>query len=317
MEPTENTTPQAEARPREFISHPNDMGAVWEQATAVKKEKGMDEAIRFLFSVPANHTLVEDNFRALLAKLTPYAIKAKEVSIADIIAFYNDICNKATATYKVRCYKELAGLYKRLGRFNDAAATLAVALANISAENITDYYYDGHTLNLEYAEAVLKTDAPAEESAKVFLHHLFKALLIKSAYSIYMNGKANVNSHELKKALPHSSLGNFKPFDLSFIARDITPALAAGSTYCQIMEQLNQALKADAIAAEFVSAITQHYFTALGYKAEFFTPEFTDIIAYGEAFLNDKGEATFATVTTNAMPAADTLAATFTQKIVG
>ncbi len=187
---------------------------ILKQTTAIKKEKGEDEAVHFLVYTFKEFELEEYDCVLLLKKLTTYAGKAKSYSQLQVINFILEVFNRPqgfSSSNKVEIFSELGNYYWKIQKFTEAEQSFFGAIGSLTPSDSTNYLYKLMELQGRIADCINKSNRNVEKKAVDFLFYKLSNELLQIAWQLFVDGKSNIERFVANQYV--SSLG-FKSFEV-------------------------------------------------------------------------------------------------------
>lgn len=196
-------------------------------ATQIKKAKGENPAIDYLFELLNTNDWEYYDHWSILDKMTGYYKKANSENRTKIILELNKLLdgNKVVNYFaKVACYKRLAGLYEQEKEYEKAFQMLSGAMANNHPES-SSYLLEASDISLRNAQIFARKNLLIEKNAADYLYWYFAHLLYTMAwYQIFPNDeRAGVWKSNLNSLFPFEMTPTLQAFNTLSKKKSIKP----------------------------------------------------------------------------------------------
>jgi hypothetical protein len=196
-------------------------------ATQIKKAKGENAALYYLFELLSSNDWKYYDHWTILDKMAGYYKKASVENKSKIIEEFHTFLDgsKAVDYYaKVACYKRLAKIYEQEKKDDIAFQMLSGAAANNHPEH-SNYLFESADISLTSAQILARKDLSEEKNAIDYLYwHLTGLLQTMAWYKIFPNDqrpsvwKSNINS-----LFPFEITSAFKAFNTLSKNKSVEP----------------------------------------------------------------------------------------------
>lgn len=292
---------------------------ILKQATSLKKQDGIDNAISFLIFTIKENDFLDYNLIRLLQKIRTYIKSATADTKKTTIEFYETLAatlQKNNKVSQIDFYEEYADLLIQLGKFSEAEMYISGAIASASPYDATNYLYKASQLYEKRATAILATNRNDFKKSVDHLYYHLGGHLLTIAWHLYVDGKNNIerfiasqyasslgfNDFEIFHNIKDSNEESEYPFDTeqSETAFNIISKGKDIEKYCTIFQEI----------------AFKKYPEAIGFKEEFLKPNFKDLKKFATSFANEHGEINFeTTVPSKAVIAVDDFVNEFLKQV--
>lgn len=271
---------------------------ILKQATALKKQDGIDNTISFLIFTIKENDFLDYNLIRLLQKIRTYIKSATADTQKTTIEFYETLAatlQKNNKVSQIDFYEEYADLLIQLGKFSEAEMYISGAIASASPYDATNYLYKASQLYEKRATAILATNRNDFKKSVDHLYYHLGGHLLTIAWHLYVDGKNNIERFIASQYA--SSLG-FKDFEIFHNIKDSNEE----SEYPFDTEQnetafniISKGKDIEKYCTIFQEIAFKKYPEAIGFKEEFLKPDFKDLKKFATSFANEHGEINFET----------------------
>lgn len=269
---------------------------ILKQTTAIKKEKGEDEAVHFLVYTFKEFELEEYDCVRLLKKLTTYVGKAKSYSHLQVINFILEVFNRPqgfSSYNKVEILSELGNYYWQIQKFAEAEQSFFGAIASLTPSDASNYLYKLMELQGRVADCIDKSNRSEEKKAADFLFYKLSKELLQIAWQLFVDGKSNIERFVASQYV--SSLG-FKSFEIYHnileSAKDDLFAFEDETTQ-EAMKVLIPNPDFENLAEQFRQIAFVEFPDELGFRPKFLKKNYQNLKEFATSFADSNGNIHF------------------------
>ncbi len=231
----------------------------------IKKVSGKEAALDFLFSSEID---LKSDLAEYLERVKIYSVGSKKYSQSAILSFFDQVISRMPLEEVWRGYQQKAEIFERFGFNQDATNTYRLAISNLSP------FYAGYLHNLSRLQRKFGELCPKDED---YIFWTLTSDLLISAWdlSCCMSGKLELWIMSLDvESYPY-------PVAKPSFANYLGPVTVLGKNFedSRLEESLirfNRSISSSVYKERVIKMIEVEYPERLGFKRDYFEPEFSD-----------------------------------------